>query len=118
MKCYPCPEVIPASVSALLARYAGLVHADRGTWPAEDDVVDVDACIYVGDCSPTANSVARHPCDNGWRMYSPELGQYLSPDPRHRTSVSQSHGPQAYAYAKGNPLRFTDPKGLFVMDYD
>ena len=48
---------------------------------------------------------------NRWRMYSPDLGQYLSPDPEHRTTAWAHPGPQAYAYANGNPLRFTDPTG-------
>jgi RHS repeat-associated protein len=49
--------------------------------------------------------------ENRWRTYVPTLGQYTSPDPEHRTSVMMP-GPQAYAYANGNPLRFSDPSGL------
>jgi hypothetical protein len=42
----------------------------------------------------------------------PDLGVYLQPDPMHRASVMSGTGPQAYAYASGNPVRYSDPSGL------
>lgn len=48
--------------------------------------------------------------ENKWRTYFPDLGVYLSPDPAHRSSARLA-GPQAYAYANGNPLKYTDPDG-------
>lgn len=54
--------------------------------------------------------------ENGYRTYLPDLGVYLQPDPMHRDSVMSGNGPQAYAYANGNPLRYTDPDGLYALD--
>lgn len=42
----------------------------------------------------------------------PDLGVYLQPDPKHRSSARAFSGPQAYAYASGRPLVLTDPLGL------
>jgi RHS repeat-associated protein len=48
--------------------------------------------------------------ENRWRTYVPGLGSYTTPDPEHRASVMMP-GPQTYAYAHGNPLRYFDPTG-------
>ncbi|MHB8812620.1 MAG: RHS repeat-associated core domain-containing protein, partial [Steroidobacteraceae bacterium] len=42
------------------------------------------------------------------RYYSPELGRFISRDPSGLLG-----GPNAYAYADGNPISLTDPLGLF-----
>jgi RHS repeat-associated protein len=52
--------------------------------------------------------------ENRYRYYVPTLGQYLTPDPMHQASV-MTPGPQAYAYANGNPLRYRDPTGALVQ---
>ncbi|MFN3964525.1 MAG: RHS repeat-associated core domain-containing protein [Silanimonas lenta] len=47
-----------------------------------------------------------------WRVYDPTAGRFLQPDPL----VQQVYRPQnwnPYAYAWNNPLRFTDPTGMF-----
>jgi RHS repeat-associated protein len=49
--------------------------------------------------------------NNGWREYIPELGQFNSVDPAHATSASSDFGPQAYAYAAGEPFDKVDPSG-------
>ncbi|MGH7857283.1 MAG: RHS repeat domain-containing protein, partial [Candidatus Binatia bacterium] len=41
------------------------------------------------------------------RFYDPELGRFISPDP-----LEYVDGPNVYAYAKNNPIAFTDPLGL------
>lgn len=51
--------------------------------------------------------------ENQWRMYLPELGVYLSPDPEYRSSISRGSGPKAFAYASGRPLVNTDPTGQY-----
>ena len=43
------------------------------------------------------------------RYYSPRLARYISPDP-----IGLSGGPNLFAYAEGNPLRYSDPLGLWV----
>jgi RHS repeat-associated protein len=53
--------------------------------------------------------------ENRYRYYVPTLGQYLTPDPMHQASV-MSPGPQAYAYANGNPVKFSDPDGQVTYD--
>lgn len=46
----------------------------------------------------------------GGRVYSPELGRFISPDPFVQAAgYSQSHN--RYLYAFGNPLRNVDPSG-------
>lgn len=44
----------------------------------------------------------------GRRQMADEVGQFLSVDPLWETSRAES----PYLYAKGNPLRYTDPEGL------
>ncbi|MBI5895665.1 MAG: RHS domain-containing protein [Desulfobacterales bacterium] len=44
---------------------------------------------------------------NYWRYYDPKIGRYLRADP-----IGQRGGINRYLYAKDNPLRFVDPKGL------
>jgi len=66
----------------------------------------------------------REPGDNaldlynyGARFYSTVLGRFLSVDP----VISGENDPQAwngYAYVRNNPLRFTDPTGKCIPDYD
>jgi RHS repeat-associated protein len=51
--------------------------------------------------------------DNRQRVYDPALGQYLSPDP-----LGHPDGPNPYAYAAYNPLRFVDPDGLILFAFD
>jgi hypothetical protein len=40
---------------------------------------------------------------------------YTAPDPMHGKSVRRGFGPQAYAYANGNPLKNIDPLGLLAI---
>jgi RHS repeat-associated protein len=53
--------------------------------------------------------------ENRYRYYVPTLGQYLTPDPMHQASV-MAPGPQAYAYANGNPMKYEDPTGEVTLD--
>jgi RHS repeat-associated protein len=45
--------------------------------------------------------------DNRFRTYDPRLGRYLQSDP-----LGLAGGPNLYAYAENNPLRFVDRVGL------
>jgi RHS repeat-associated protein len=58
--------------------------------------------------------------ENQHRTYLPHLGIYLQPDPMHQQSVQSGIGPQAYAYANGNPGRYSDSSGLtpWTQRYD
>ena len=46
------------------------------------------------------------------RVYDPQLGRFLSPDPFVQFALS-SQGYNRYTYANNNPLSFTDPSGYF-----
>ena len=43
------------------------------------------------------------------RYYDPELRRFISSDP-----IGLVSGPNAYSYVENNPLRYTDPSGLFL----
>jgi RHS repeat-associated protein len=46
---------------------------------------------------------------NRYRDYDPTTGRYIQADP-----IGLEGDPNPYAYALGNPLRYTDPSGEFV----
>ena len=48
----------------------------------------------------------------GGRVYDPEIGRFLSPDPFVQYPGS-AQGMNRYAYVGNNPLSFTDPSGYF-----
>lgn len=48
----------------------------------------------------------------GHRYYAPWLCRWISPDP-----AGPIDGPNAYLYARANPLRFVDPMGTFSWDW-
>ena len=47
------------------------------------------------------------------RVYDPELGRFLSPDPNVQF-VADLQSYNRYTYAANNPLRYTDPTGYFL----
>jgi RHS repeat-associated protein len=49
--------------------------------------------------------------DNWHRSYDPERGRFLQPDP-----LGYPDGPDAYAYAGGDPVNRLDPLGLYEID--
>ena len=49
----------------------------------------------------------------GGRVYDPELGRFLSPDPFVQFPIS-TQGFNRYAYVSNNPLSYTDPSGYFL----
>ncbi len=52
--------------------------------------------------------------DFGARFFDPQIGRFISAD----TFIQDPYDPQTlnrYAYARGNPLRYTDPSGHFAI---
>ncbi len=57
------------------------------------------------------------PYYNWNRWYLPSLGRYLELDPIAKAGgFNGFYGPNWYGYAEGNPLRYTDPWGLWYLD--
>ncbi|MCU0697390.1 MAG: RHS repeat-associated core domain-containing protein [Myxococcaceae bacterium] len=62
--------------------------------------------------------------ENWNRYYDASTGRYLSPEPLLQSptwvanELRSGHQVPTYAYARNNPVRFTDPKGLFTIDTD
>ncbi len=50
---------------------------------------------------------------NDHRVYHPDLGRYLTPDP-----LGTPDGPDPYAYVRHNPWRWVDPSGLVLWAFD
>jgi RHS repeat-associated protein len=51
----------------------------------------------------------------GGRVYDPEIGRFLSPDPFVQFPAS-TQGFNRYAYVGNNPLSYTDPSGYFLKE--
>jgi RHS repeat-associated protein len=51
------------------------------------------------------------------RFYSANLGRFMSPDPI-GGSIGDPQSWNPYSYVRNNPLRFTDPTGKCIPDYD
>ena len=50
---------------------------------------------------------------NDHRYYDPTLGRYLTPDP-----LGMPDGVNRYAFVRNNPLKYVDPRGLFLFAFD
>ena len=53
------------------------------------------------------------------RYYNPATGRYMEPDPllRNPAIINSAAIINDYAYVENNPLRWTDPKGLYLGQY-
>ena len=50
------------------------------------------------------------------RVYDPELGRFLSPDPNVQF-VADLQSYNRYSYVRNNPLKYTDPTGYYWADF-
>jgi RHS repeat-associated protein len=50
------------------------------------------------------------------RVYDPELGRFLSPDPNIQF-VADLQNYNRYSYVRNNPMRYTDPTGYYWADF-
>jgi RHS repeat-associated protein len=104
-----------------LSQKTRLVMNPWGEAQQVDDRTSADKLIYSLVALPFrhAGQLAAlgspHMIENRWRVYNPDLGVYLQPDPAHHASASSYAGPQAYAYASGRPLVMSDPTGRYSL---
>lgn len=100
-----------ASTSARAEYYDG-AYAPFGESYSESGTADRS---FTGDNQDTVSGLY----DFAYRENSPTQGRWISPDPA-STAVFDLGNPQSlnrYTYVLNNPLRFTDPFGLWLWEF-
>lgn len=70
-----------------------------------------DRYLYSGKDLDRTNGLMLY--DFHARLYDPQLGRFLQPDPC--SSAYASHSPWLYCLA--NPIMYTDPSGMYITEY-
>ena len=92
------------------------------------NILDRELVTFMGSERNLLNTFTNHMFDDilglyraQARFYDPTQRRFISPDPhwnahnRTRSNEAIQQAGNLYAYALNNPLRFTDPTGLFVV---
>lgn len=88
-------------------------------WVISSNTLGLSTSLYDGDAGSRSTGKERDAESGndyfGARYFGSSMGRFLSPDPLGGSLVN----PQSlnrYAYAFNNPLRFTDPTGMYVTN--
>ena len=52
----------------------------------------------------------------GVRQYDPDTGRFLSPD-AYKGNLANPASQNPYMYCRGNPLKYSDPSGYYIVEY-
>jgi RHS repeat-associated protein len=110
----------PLGTRRMQTSYQGQPEEECQSWPYGDQLYcyqDSNAPATADDATPLHYTGKERDTESGndyfgARYYGSSMGRFLSPDAfYHDSHVADPQSWNEYAYARNNPLRFTDPSG-------